>query len=659
MGSRFVEPVSDTVPGVWETSKKDVPMIYLLSKGADPTDDIQKLARKMKLPPPMCVSLGEGQEPVGMAALKNGCEDGTWALLQNCELGLGLMEIMEDLIIGHRKTGIDENFRLFMTCMPSDAFPLSLLQISSKIAGEPPSGLKAGMLSLYTTMVDQDRLERVEGPMWKKVLFLLCFLHTMTLERRKFGFIGWCIPYDFGVGDISAVMLFFEKHLYTTNSNPDWGTCQYMHADVQYGSRISDLIDRRMSAFYATAFCNWNVLEDGYEFMGSSASGGPSTPINPIPKNFSYQMLVAPELKDYHAYINTFPESDSPEIFGLHPNADLTFQNKAATSLIDVVSATQPKGGGGGGGGPSREDKVSDECGTMLSRMPEDYIEDDYKAKIQKLGGLAIPLNIYLFQEIQRLQDVIAKAKFMARQLQLAIKGEVVMTADLAEALDAIGDSRVPKGWVYTATGDEFSWIVPTMGGWFSQLLARDVQNRTWMETKRPDSYWMTGFFNPQGFMTAMKQEVTRKHRDKFWALDDMIYHSDVTQMALVENVKSPASEGVYIHGLTMDGAGWNIKNITLTEPEPKVLFSMLPVLHASANHYREQAKVNKAIFPHGWFECAIYKFFMRSTVPPFENFWRVVLVNLRCPEGKPSVHWGLRGLALLCNADADVGYMK
>ena len=72
-----------------------------------------------------------------------------------------------------------------------------------------------------------------------------------------------------------------------------------------------------------------------------------------------------------------------------------------------------------------------------------------------------------------------------------------------------------------------------------------------------------------------------------------------------------------------------------------------------------QTAKVNKAIFPHGWFECAIYKFFMRSTVPPFENFWRVVLVNLRCPEGKPSVHWGLRGLALLCNADADVGYMK
>lgn len=54
--------------------------------------------------------------------------------------------------------------------------------------------------------------------------------------------------------------------------------------------------------------------------------------------------------------------------------------------------------GGGGGGGASREDVVYEKATELLERLPEDYIEDDYKAKLQKLGGLAVPLNIFLFQ---------------------------------------------------------------------------------------------------------------------------------------------------------------------------------------------------------------------------------------------------------------------
>lgn len=89
-------------------------------------------------------------------------------------------------------------------------------------------------------------------------------------------------------------------------------------------------------------------------------------------------------------------------------------------------------------------------------------MEDDYKAKIQKLGGFGVPLNMFLFQEIQRLQEVIAKVRIMLRQMRLAIKGEVVMTDELASAIDKIGDSKAPYTWVSSTVLHELSTLPPT-----------------------------------------------------------------------------------------------------------------------------------------------------------------------------------------------------
>jgi len=245
MGPTYVEPVTDTMEMVYEAMSPDIPVVFLLSRGDDPTDSIETLCRKKKLPAPAVISLGEGQEPVAVKAINSGVVNGTWVLLQNCELGLGLMNDMES-IIAKLRPNMDPNFRLFITALPHPEFPLGLLQMSIKVTNEPPAGLKAGLLRSYTpgVLVDQDKLERVDTAQWRQLLFGLCFLHSVVQERRKFGPLGWCIPYEYNNGDLQSCMLFLEKHLY--NGPISWGTFQYMVSAVQYGGKITDSLDVRL-----------------------------------------------------------------------------------------------------------------------------------------------------------------------------------------------------------------------------------------------------------------------------------------------------------------------------------------------------------------------------------------------------------------------------
>jgi hypothetical protein len=90
-------------------------------------------------------------------------------------------------------------------------------------------------------------------------------------------------------------------------------------------------------------------------------------------------------------------------------------------------------------------------------------------------------------------------------------------TADLIQALDSLYDARIPIVWL------KKSWEAATLGSWFTGLVARHAQLDKWVNTGRPKSYWLTGFFNPSGFLTASRQEVCRAHSKDGWALDDCV----------------------------------------------------------------------------------------------------------------------------------------
>uniref|UniRef100_UPI0037E892BB dynein axonemal heavy chain 8-like n=1 Tax=Semicossyphus pulcher TaxID=241346 RepID=UPI0037E892BB len=604
MGVRFAEPVLLNLHSTWEESDPRTPLICFLSMGSDPTEQIEALAKKLNLEC-SAISMGQGQEVHARKLVQTSMTQGGWVLLQNCHLGLEFMdELLETISTAEM---MHDTFRVWITTEPHNRFSITLLQSSIKFTNDPPQGVRAGLKRTFAG-ISQYQLEVSNLPMWKPLLYSVAFLHTAVQERRKFGPLGWNIPYEFNSADFTASVEFVEKHLDDCGPRKDvsWVTVRYMLAEVQYGGRVTDDYDKRLLQCFARVWFSKKMFDPSFSFYTG------------------YKVPVCKTVQEYMEYIQSLPSVDSPQALGLHPNADITYQTNTSAEVLDTITNIQPKESGGGSG-VTRETIVHDMAEDMLEKLPPNYVPHEVKARLMKMGALN-PMNIFLRQEVDRMQRIISVVRTSLTDLKLAIDGTIIMSENLRDALDNIFDARVPNLW------RKISWESSTLGFWFTELLERNKQFHSWVFEGRPKTFWMTGFFNPQGFLTAMRQEVTRAN--KGWALDTVTLHNKVLKQAKEEITTSP-TEGVYVYGLYLDGAAWDRKNTHLIESSPKVLFTALPVIHMFA--INSTAPVDPKLYV-----CPIYKKPRRTDL---NYITAVVLPTVQSPD-----HWILRGVALLCD---------
>ncbi|KAK7907430.1 hypothetical protein WMY93_016042 [Mugilogobius chulae] len=299
LGQKFIEPQTSDLHEVFKESSHTTPLIFVLSPGTDPAADLYKFADAMQFSTKMsAISLGQGQGPWAETMMHAAMKKGHWVFFQNCHLAPSWMPALERLIEHIDPTKVHKDFRLWLTSLPSNKFPVSILQNGSKMTIEPPRGIKANLQRTYLKLTNDFINSSTKINLFKPLLLSLSLFHGIALERRKFGALGFNIPYEFTDGDlnicISQLRMFLDEY-----QNVPYKVLKYTAGEINYGGRVTDDWDRR---------CLLSILEDFYCPAVLEADH------IYCPSGVYRQIDTSLDVKGYLAYISGLPINDTPEI---------------------------------------------------------------------------------------------------------------------------------------------------------------------------------------------------------------------------------------------------------------------------------------------------------------------------------------------------------
>ena len=620
LGRKYVQIPPTSMDEVYLDTSCKTPIIFILSQGADPTSKMQAFARDKNFQDRLnVISLGQGQGPRAVKEIEAGTKSGMWIMLQNCHLSKSWMPELEKVVeLFAENKGIHEDFRLYLTSMPADYFPVPVLQNGVKITNEPPKGIKTNVMRSLNTFNDE-MLETSSKPNeWKKLLLSLCFFHAVTQERRKFGPLGWNIRYEFNESDLETSITMLKNFLEEGTAVP-WDAIRFITGEINYGGRVTDDWDRRCLMSILDIFITPEALKDAYQFSKSGI----------------YYIPVKGSLALYKAYTETLPLTDEPEIFGMHDNANITFQKQETDLILSIALSIQPRDTGGSAGGQTPDQLVDSLAGKILEGLPLQLqrAEAGPTTFVEDKNGLMDSLATFLGQELVRFNELLRVMRKSLEDLRKAIKGLVVMSKDLDSMYRSFLNNQVPEIWERVA----YPSLRP-LASWVADLTQRVAFLRSWVVGGRPSAFWLSAFYFPQGFLTAVLQSFARKYQI---AIDILNFIYEMQTSVDAESIEDPPEDGCLVYGLYMEGAKWDLDSMQLEDAHPGEMYSMAPVILFNPSEAYTQDPDEYAM--------PVYKTSTRAGVLDTTGHSTNFIIAIDCPSSRKPNYWVLKGAAFLC----------
>eukprot|EP00656_Telonema_subtile_P042961 TRINITY_DN4908_c0_g1_i1.p1 TRINITY_DN4908_c0_g1~~TRINITY_DN4908_c0_g1_i1.p1 ORF type:complete len:402 (+),score=68.04 TRINITY_DN4908_c0_g1_i1:109-1206(+) len=353
---------------------------------------------------------------------------------------------------------------------------------------DSPKGMRANVSRSLVSYTDP-MFERCKNPnVYRKLTFAMCFFHALIQERRKFGPLGWNIPYEYTTGDLNCCIqqigMFLDKY-----EDVPYKVIRELSGQIHYGGRVTDDWDRRTITTILETFVKPDVLRDDYAF---SASG-------------NFVSIPAVDQKSYLSYVDSWSSSVAPEAFGLHDNADITCARNETFDTLSTIVALQGDAGVVSGGAKSSDETVNELASGILQRVRAPFDIAAFQTKFPT--KYEDSMNTVVVQEAIRFNRLVLALRTSLQSIQLAIKGLMVMSKELEELYRAILNNQVPTIWA-----DKAYPSLKPLAGWVSDLVDRLNMIDMWFEKGHPKAYWIGGFYFPQAFLTGILQNLSLIH---------------------------------------------------------------------------------------------------------------------------------------------------
>jgi len=109
--------------------------------------------------------------------------------------------------------------------------------------------------------------------------------------------------------------------LFLEDEDIPWDALIFVTGDINYGGRVTDDLDRRCLLTTLKVFCSPESLRDDYKFSPSGI----------------YYAPADGDIDVYRDYIDSFPLNADPEVFGMHGNANISYESQESNKIIDTI----------------------------------------------------------------------------------------------------------------------------------------------------------------------------------------------------------------------------------------------------------------------------------------------------------------------------------